>query len=68
MTLVDCPHREWVNPDSRLMRCVDCGVAWPGHQLPTPAHHREGYGELANQPSWTSRVDAMVSSLEEVPT
>jgi hypothetical protein len=46
--------------------CSLCGVPWPGHQLPKPAHHAEGRGELAGMPSWRARVDAMLEGLRDV--
>lgn len=57
-----CEHA-WNNDGVSGLKCQDCGIYWPGHELPVPAHEREGYGELANQPSWRSRVDAMVAEL-----
>jgi hypothetical protein len=64
--MAQCPHREWANPRNQGLACVDCGTFWPGHQLPLPAHDREGYGEVANNKSWGSRVNQMITELQEI--
>lgn len=46
--------------------CARCGVPWPGYQLAEPLKNNPGYGELAELPSWRSRVDVMVGRLQEV--
>jgi hypothetical protein len=65
--MIGCDHaRGWYTDGQCPLHCQDCGVLWPGHQLPKPEPGRnEGYGALAEQPSWRSRVDAMVAGLED---
>lgn len=46
--------------------CARCGALWPGYELAEPAGSNPGYGELAELPSWRSRVDAMITGLQEV--
>jgi hypothetical protein len=63
MSSPGCKHPYGWHNNGRALLCQECGALWPGHKLPTPVHQCEGYGELANQPSWRSRVDAMVQEL-----
>lgn len=58
-SFVDDAYTRWPAP----LACTVCGAPWPGYALPVPAHDRPGYGELAQLPSWSSRVDAMVADL-----
>jgi hypothetical protein len=61
----DCEHTAWAN-DGTGLKCVLCGVLWPGHPLPKPEGRNAGYGALADQPGWNSRVRSMVAGLEDV--
>ncbi len=56
----------WKQTFAKGLVCVRCGVPWPGVPLPDPPTKYEGYGELAEQPSWASRVAAMTTELGEV--
>lgn len=62
-----CAHREWVNPNGSgsPLSCRDCGIAWPGAELPEPAHERAGYGDVAQLKPWRTRVSDMVAELHE---
>jgi hypothetical protein len=67
---MSCSHYEWANTrkDTRQLglRCVDCDVLWPGHDLPKPPHTVEGYGPVAGLRPWRERVGDMLDELEQV--
>ena len=60
-----CDHDWGRRERGQPLHCVGCGVLWPGHALPVPPARHQGYGALAQLPSWRSRVRAMVGELRE---
>jgi hypothetical protein len=56
-----CEHEWGRHVANEPLHCLGCGVLWPGRPLPLPYSRYPGLGELAQQPSWTARVDSMVN-------
>ena len=61
-----CPEHRWKHVSGEPLACVHCQVLWPGEPLPKSPNQAAGYGDLALEPSWYSRVEAVRTELAEL--